>query len=305
MTFEEAIQFVQGHLTDGMLFVVGSGLSSAEGLPGMPDLATNLKASVSAITSSDRALWERISAALDAGDGLEAALIKFAPTPSLEAWIAETVCKILMPAERTVIREVIQGTRTLRLSKLLAKVLKSSNGLPILTPNYDRLVEVACEVAGFHVDTMVVGSYAGSFDPKKSCMGSCSGIIKRGKATVLDHFPRAIVLKPHGSFDWYRSGETVLHSKLELDGERMIITPGLNKYRAGYMFPFDMHREFANKHIDSCTRMLVVGYGFNDDHLQTHLERRIREGAPTLIVTRDASAKARQLSAEAPNSTTL
>ena len=79
-----------------------------------------------------------------------------------------------------------------------------------------------------------------------------------------------------------------------------MITPGLNKYRAGYDSPFDKHRDLANDYIKRAGRLLVVGYGFNDDHLQTHLVRRIQEGTPTLILNQWASAKVEQLATEAP-----
>jgi hypothetical protein len=117
---------------------------------------------------------------------------------------------------------------------------------------------------------------------------------------MLDHFPRAIILKPHGSFDWYKSGTTALRCTLELDAERLIITPGLNKYKAGYEVPFDKHRELANNHINQSACLLIVGYGFNDDHLQTHLVPRIEAGIPTLILTRTARETARRLAAESP-----
>jgi hypothetical protein len=46
--------------------------------------------------------------------------------------------------------------------------------------------------------------------------------------------------------------------------------------------------------------VLVVGYGFNDDHLQTHLVKRIQDGTPALILNRSVSAKVEKLAKEAP-----
>ncbi|MEP7151222.1 MAG: hypothetical protein ABI856_05890 [Nitrospira sp.] len=82
--------------------------------------------------------------------------------------------------------------------------------------------------------------------------------------------------------------------------ERLIITPGLNKYRAGYNSPFDKHRDLANDFIKKAGRLLVVGYGFNDDHLQTHLVKRIQDGTPTLILNRSVTAKIKTLAEESP-----
>lgn len=301
MNHEALARFVQEHFTDGLVLVIGSGLSCAEGIPGMIELASHLCSRAQSLTGDDAVRWSQIRKALDAGEGLEAALLKHAPTDSLEVWIAKETSELLIPKEREVLSAVIQGKQTLRLTTFLTKILKPTTGLPILTTNYDRLIEVACEMAGFHVDTTAIGHYAGAFDHTRSCMGSCRGIITRGKTITLDHFPRAIVLKPHGSFDWYRFGSEARRCSLDLDAERLIITPGLNKYRAGYNSPFDKHRDLANDYIDRASRLLVVGYGFNDDHLQTHLEKRIRDGTPTLILNRSVSAKVEKLAQESSN----
>ncbi|MCZ6855210.1 MAG: SIR2 family protein, partial [Gammaproteobacteria bacterium] len=150
------------------------------------------------------------------------------------------------------------------------------------------------------VDTTAIGLYAGAFDHVRSCMGSCRGIATRAKSTVLDHFPRAIVLKPHGSFDWYKFGNDARRCSVDIDAERLIITPGLNKYRAGYSTPFDKHRELANDYLKRATHLLVVGYGFNDDHLETHLVRRIQDGTPTLILNQSLNAKVKNLADGSP-----
>ena len=75
----------------------------------------------------------------------------------------------------------------------------------------------------------------------------------------------------------------------------MIITPGHNKFRNGYESPFDLHRSRANEAIDRAGRFLVLGYGFNDDHLETHLSPCIKGGKPTLMLTRTLSPVARQM----------
>ena len=266
----------------------------------MPQIAAHLTAMSSSLTGEDAILWSKIAVALVANKGLEAALLANAPSPSLESWIIQNTCGLLLPKEREVMADVIKGERTLRLTSFLSKVIKPTSGMPILTPNYDRLIELGCEMAGFHVDTTAVGHYAGKFDYVRSCMGSCRGITQRGKSTMLDHFPRAIVLKPHGSFDWYKTGNNAVRCTMDLDLERLIITPGLNKYKAGYEVPFDKHRELANNYINQSARLLVIGYGFNDDHLQKHLLPRIRGGTPTLILTRTANNMTTQLATEFP-----
>jgi hypothetical protein len=301
VNYDGLVGFIQKHLTDGLVVVVGSGLSAAEGMSGMSDLARHLSDNAGSLPPADRDLWTQIKKRLDACEGLEAALLKHSPSETLEPWILSQTCSLLLPEERRIFEEVVAGARVLRLTTLLGKMLKPSAGLPILTPNYDRLIELACEMAGFHVDTTAVGHYAGAFEHTRSCMASCRGVKSLSKVPVLEHFPRAVVLKPHGSFDWYQFNGQPRRCTLDLKVDRLVITPGVNKYKKGYSAPFDKHRDLANDHIKRAARLLIIGYGFNDDHLQTHLEARIKDGTPTLVLTRAATEKTKSLARQSAN----
>ena len=80
---------------------------------------------------------------------------------------------------------------------------------------------------------------------------------------------------------------------IEVDNTPLIITPGLNKYREGYNIPFDTHRNMSNEAIDGAQKFIIIGYGFNDDHLETHLMRQLEAGKPTLILSWGLSEKIR------------
>jgi SIR2-like domain len=288
---------LQEHLSDGLVTIVGSGLSCAEGLPGMGELATYLLAQVGdGLTGADATAWAAASA-LFATKGLEGALLAVPPTPAVEAAIATATGKMIAERERTVVSEVFAGTRKLRLTRLLPHLVKPAAGLTIVTTNYDRLVEIAAEEADIGADTMFVGRFAGQLNESESRMSFCRGVaIKPRRMATLQFRQRAIVYKPHGSLDWYaRNGRPVFYAGELPDVPRLIITPGHNKFRNGYESPFDMHRSRANEAIDRAGRFLVLGYGFNDDHLETHLSPCIKSGKPTLMLTRSLSTVARQL----------
>ena len=76
MDYDALVTFVQKHFTDGLALVIGSGLSAAEGIPGMSALATHLSNGAGLLTKTDATLWYQIKAVLDAGGGLEAALLE-------------------------------------------------------------------------------------------------------------------------------------------------------------------------------------------------------------------------------------
>jgi hypothetical protein len=289
---------LQRHLGDGLVLVIGSGLSCAEGVPGMGALGHHLVTHIPASLSvDDQKLWEGIHPLIQS-KGLETALLQHAPTPSLEAAIVQSTGDFIAAAEANIIAEVFANARTLRLARLIPHLLKPDGGISIVTTNYDRLVEIACEEAGLGVDTMFSGQFAAKLNPQETHWSFCRGAKLAGRNVRYRFAMKANVFKPHGSLDWYhREGNPVRYAG-SLPLPRLIITPGINKFRNGYESPFDKHREKANDEIDKARRFLIVGYGFNDDHLETHLTPRIKSGIATVILTYELSPKAKALALE-------
>lgn len=302
----EIKKLLQDHFRDGLVCIVGSGLSAAEGIPGMGPLADHLLAEVGkSATGPSKVIWDKIAADLSGKVDLESALHNNAPDDALDIIIRQETSKFLVPTERQVLVDVVTGVRTLRLSKLLPYLNKPTSGIPFITTNYDRLVEAALELNGIHVDGLFIGDLTGWFDPSTSSYRSCRGVKQVKKSVLLSHATRATVLKPHGSFDWYQGKDKAIRSPLDLDVPRLIVTPGVGKYRTGYEQPFDLHRERANKEIDKASRFLILGFGFNDAHLQTHLDPRLRHGTPALVLSRSLSASTTSLMPHCQNMITI
>lgn len=302
MDLHEVKTRLQQHLSDGLVTVIGSGLSCAEGLPSMGELANYLRATIGpGLGDDDAAVWAEI-APLIQDKGLEAALLAKPPTPALESAIALATASLVGERERAIVAEVFAGTRKLRLTRLMPHVIKPSTGLPIITTNYDRLVEIAVEEAGIGADTMFSGRIAGTLNERESRLGFCRNVTLKNRNVTYHYQLRALVCKPHGSLDWYlRDGKPVCYAGDLPGAARLIITPGHNKFRNGYESPFDHHRSRANDAIDRASRFLILGYGFNDDHLETHLSPAIRGGKPTLMMTHSLSATAEALAVGHPN----
>ena len=67
LDYETFVTELQSHLGDGLVTVVGSGLSCAEGLPGMAELADHLQATISgSLTPDDAAQWANLAAIIAA-----------------------------------------------------------------------------------------------------------------------------------------------------------------------------------------------------------------------------------------------
>lgn len=291
---------LQNHFTDGLVTIIGCGLSTAEGLPDMAELAECLRIQIpNCIDNEELPVWNQIVALLDQGDNIEEAMIKRPPTASLEAQIVTISAEFLLEAEAKVIDEVLRGERILRFTELLPHMLKPPSGIPVITTNYDRLIEIASEMVGLGVDTLFVGYHFGVINEKESKMSFCrSAALKKRSHVTLRFADKILLLKPHGSLDWFLCNDEPIRCPLNLSQPRLLITPGLNKFRTGYDRPFDTHRDKANECIDHAMRFLVIGYGFNDDHLQTHLEPKLKEGASALVLVHSLSENARTLVGE-------
>ena len=95
MDLHELKLSLQRHFTDGLVTVVGSGLSCAEGLPGMSELASHLQTVIGdGLEAADKAHWAAL-APLIATKGLETALLELAPTPALESKIVAQTAELI------------------------------------------------------------------------------------------------------------------------------------------------------------------------------------------------------------------
>jgi hypothetical protein len=262
----------------------------------MADLASALLEQVPLRLSVPDAAWDTIAQKLIDGVNLEVALSEVSASESLLAVLVAVTAGTITTAEREAINEIVGERRELALATLIPH-LAISESATIITTNYDRLVELAVELAGYAVDCAFVGKHLATFDPDAARKALRSEVVGSSRHLTMRYRPNIAVRKPHGSLDWYARGNELVRCPYPVDLPRLMITPGGTKFLLGYERPFDRHRELANHAIDKAARFLTIGYGFNDPHLQTHLTTRIQAGVPTVILARTLSETARQLSA--------
>ena len=294
---------IQNFFQENTITIVGSGLSVAEGIPGMGLLAIELQEKIPQKISkkADKDNWEAISNRLKAGEGLEEALQNEKATSVIEEKIRETTVAFIREAERAVLNSVLLGDSRFRFSDYIQRFNIRNNGLTIITTNYDRLIEYSCELDGIRVDTLFVGRYVSQFSPDESKYSFYRAVYKSRGQSRVEYSPKVTILKPHGCMSWYQIDNRARSIPLLEKNNCLVITPGTNKYRQGYNEPFDTHRARANAAIDSALRYIIIGYGFGDDHLETHLLRQLRSNKPALIFTRSLSIKALDIVKECKN----
>lgn len=307
MELDEAKRIIQDFFQENTVTIIGSGLSLAEGIPGMSALAAQLLAKLPALLSDPNEVdvWSKIATDLSSGVGLEQALHNTKPTPTIEENIRKATAQYIGKAETEVLSDIVLNNRELRFSKYLNHFNIRNNGLIVVTTNYDRLIEYACEVSNIRVDNLFVGKYFARFEPEQSKYMFCKGLAKRGGKNVAEFSPRVTVLKPHGCLSWHMVDGVPYSIPQPLFDDSLIITPGINKYKEGYNTPFDTHRSKANNAIDNAQRYIIIGYGFGDDHLETHLVRQLKNGKPALILTHSLSDKILELISRCKNITAI
>jgi SIR2-like domain len=294
---------VQEHFRTGLVTLVGSGLSAASGLPTMTKLEKHLREKMPArISSAEVDEWERILAVLETGQGLEVALHAVLTSENVGNAIVELTAALIEEEEARVIRSALAKQVVLPFSHLLPHITPSTAGeVHVITSNYDRLLEVSAETIGWGVDTMFVGQYFAALDEKTSRDSFLSEIRPHRTSYRKIYRKRVRLFKPHGSLDWYELDGEPIRSPIPLDCRRLMITPGAQKYKRGYESIFERHRAAANGIMEEAERFLIVGYGFNDEHLEKTLRRELHRGKPCLLMTLFLSPSARAVIAANPS----
>lgn len=298
--------YLQNYLSEGLMLVIGSGLSCAEGLPGMGQLTAAIDRVVS--SSGARILlaeWSSLRAEIPKL-GLEGALKARPPSTELGAMMTMAIAEAISEKEKPVVAGVLAGKRILPLSRLLPLISIGQGGLPILTTNYDRLVELACVQAGLSIDTLFDGDFIGRLSADRWQYSQVETVIRDRNRTRMRYRDFARVLKPHGSLDWWHTPDGPVRFTGELPEGRAIVTPGLLKYREGYNEPYNTHRNVANEQLSASARLMFLGYGFNDDHLEaTSLLPLLQAGKEALILALSLTDNARALLKTLPKITAI
>ena len=107
-------RWLQTIFTDKLVIIVGSGLSCAEGLPGMWHLGEKLKQEIpSKISDENLRTWNEIAACLES-DGLEGALLKHPANDAIESAIIKITAEYVLNEEQKAINRCISENKKLK-----------------------------------------------------------------------------------------------------------------------------------------------------------------------------------------------
>jgi hypothetical protein len=98
------------------------------------------------------------------------------------------------------------------------------------------------------------------------------------------------LIKVHGSLNWFDiNGEIRFLYSISKDETPKIIAPGKNKYQEAYNSPYRELIQKADNLIKVASSFLVVGFGFNDEHLTPKIKAKVQKGTPIVLITKTVS----------------
>lgn len=286
---------IQKFFDQGTVTVVGSGLSCAEGISGMSGLSDELIKNVpNMISIENQKYWEKIAEGLNNGLDLESVLQKNVVTDEIEKAVVSGVYNLISNETLNIFTQIVEDGRRLKFSDYLGCFNMDLYNLVVITTNYDLLIEYACEIAGVEYTDSYHGKIISKFSPEMAEREMIKGV-RRGKPAINEYKKHVKLYKPHGSINWKILKGNLYRINNHNCGIPCIITPGSKKYEKGYEVPFDYHISKMGQEIDGAKRLIFIGYGFNDSHLETHLIKTNNSSKPQLILTRTLSDKAKQI----------
>lgn len=280
--FNDIARQAQKYFENVPVIVLGSGASVSYGLPTMWTLSEYLKNNIKVESNTQ---WNKFVQLLDDGIDLETALQKVTLDIDTTKKVIVKTWELINPKDVNVFFNSLNDLDYFPLSKLITKLFSStSKELNIITTNYDRLAEYACEKANLYHYT-----------------GFTTGFYRTKVPKDLINVKRKVnILKVHGSLDWFRNTDNLLiglsNIKTIPDGFLPeIVTPGIEKYKKTHTEPFRSIIQEADNALENNNSYICIGYGFNDEHIQEKLVNKcIQNNSKLLIITRtltDATKK--------------
>jgi hypothetical protein len=217
--------------------------------------------------------------------------VALSPDPAIEAFIGRAE-KLIVSRCRFVTPESLLDRHEL----FLRKAARRSTRLPrvrLFTTNYDLAFESAASRTGF----IAVDGFSHMSPPVFDGVNFSYDFVRRDdERDGPEYIPNVFHLyKIHGSVDWeIRSGRIVRSHEPE---HPLIIYPRNSKFESSYNPPFlEMMSRLQVALRQPNTGLLVVGFGFNDDHIAQPVLAAIRSNVAlrALVVSPSISSESQK-----------
>ena len=256
---EEIFTVIQKFLKHPPIIIWGSGATIPYGLPSMDELKEKLKPHLN----------------IDQEANLEVKLEEIQGEKNITK-IKKIIRDEVLEKDRECLKNTIKNTNNLEAIKKMINKFYSVHpkNVNIITTNYDCILEYALSQYGYNYTDGFSGRPLSKFRKEAFMSKNCINLIK-----------------VHGSINWSsKNGGDSFFNFCEIDQlEHTIILPSKNKYQDSYREPYRTLITKSDEYIDQASSFLVIGFGFNDEHLTPKIENKIKEGTPIVILTETAT----------------
>ncbi|WP_052360590.1 SIR2 family protein [Oceanobacillus manasiensis] len=157
----------------------------------------------------------------------------------------------------------------------------------IFTTNYDLFNEVALEKTNIRYTNGFRGIINRAFDPSEFNYRLVDDMNRyKDKWSIVRKFVK--LYKVHGSIDWFYDSNTqkvMQTSNSHHDTQNALIYPTINKHIETQQTPYsELFREFTINLQKSNSTLIVLGYGFPDQHINQLISQALSNEDFTLIV---------------------
>lgn len=258
---DSVFKLVQKFLRTPPLIVWGSGATIPFGLPSMEDLNQVLQSKVDNFNCKN---------------------------DNLEIELGKDIYKEQLPQIKQIIWDEVNNKDIAILKRIANNNVDEFNGIRLLiekfidahpkvvnivTTNYDRTLEYVMAYSGI--------SYTDGFNGKT--FSKFDDSLFKGREIVN-------LIKVHGSLNWFDvDGEIrFLPSFLKQENPKIII-PSNKKYQEAHDIPYRELIQKSDNEINEASSFLVIGFGFNDEHLTPKIKDKVREEVPIVLITKAVS----------------
>lgn len=313
---EKIYKAFQNILSEKVMLVIGTGTSMALDPDfGMRKLKEELLEKIPyRISSSPNAKnqWDTVKQRLNDGFMLESAMNAITEE-LLHKSIINITGHLIAKLDQKFKIEISKNRVVLPIKTFLKKLViglpESNPVLNIVTPNYDMLLEHCCDKLKIPFCTGFVGGIRKHYDWKNSLklMQFTKDVTVKSKIRKVVRTKRYVRLhKVHGSLNWFKGDDGIFEDntmayEIENEYDRMIIPPGNSKFEKVLLDSRDFLQN-ADEAINNEKAYIIIGYGFNDIHIEKELKTSlINNEKPGIIITKELSKGAKDIISKSKN----
>lgn len=171
---------------------------------------------------------------------------------------------------------------------------RNERSVPVFSLNYDPLVELAADQEKVRLFSGFSGSQNCYFDPQRFIEFAILAHVARGRRVQADYRTGIINLyKLHGSLGWYQFADGS-HRKLSYatatpaESKRLMVPPQNRKVVETTAQPYSSlwsdFRSLLSNSTNMINRLVSIGYGFRDEHVNAVVENALSRTNFTLLI---------------------